>query len=305
MAWRLHLANQAIQQLHLMNGNPPLVAVWSRRDRVAFYHLESGVMLGEKVLEFPQTDDRQADEWRSWLSSLCAPNGTFLPVVHTPQTTIYTSEDGRMRLYHADDALYLDTEGNEAPLEAEDDTEFSIVAFDRLMGLTAALDSAARLHIYQQTLHVGTFDVGLTNQVDLRPMVAIARGGSSIFASDGQRIVQVDSTGKVVNQRTPHFLIRQMVCSPNGRYLVLCDLDTGVIRVYSSKDLALTHQRFAIDLVASATQVQLLADMPPAFVAASALAVNDAGIIGFAMAGIMCITELSHLDQLPQPQITG
>jgi len=79
-------------------------------------------------------------------------------------------------------------------------------------------------------------------------------------------------------------------------------METNVIRAYSGSDLTPTHQRHAIDLLADATQIQLLADLPPAQVAVSALTVTSKGVIAFALAGVICISDMSHMTALPRPQ---
>lgn len=301
MAWRLHLANQAIHHLDLIDGDPPIVAVWLRQDRVAFYHLETGVVVGEQTLEFPLDENRQSPVWRAWIAGLCAPNSARLPAIRTPGRTVYISEDGHLQLDFVGGAeLYLYTNGTEVKLDTNGAERLEAVALDRLMGLSAALDQAGQLYIYQQHLRVGIFDVGLSAQEEARPMVAIERGGNAIYATDGRQVIMTDSTGKIMNQMRTHFPIRQMACSPHGRYLAFSDVDVGVIRVYSGKDLTLTHQRFAVDLVAEATQVQLLADMPPASVAAGSLGINAAGVLAFAMSGVVCVSELSHMDEVPR-----
>ncbi|WP_347259140.1 hypothetical protein, partial [Methylocaldum sp.] len=58
-------------------------------------------------------------------------------------------------------------------------------------------------------------------------------------------------------------------------------------------DLTPIRQRFAIELVAEAFQVQLLADMPPVQAALSALALADDGLLAFAMSGVICLTDIS------------
>jgi hypothetical protein len=303
MAWRLHLTNRAIQRLDIIEGEPTLLAVWSRRDRIAYYDLDSGIYRGEQVFEIPEVDDRQGERWQSFVSGLKAPNGGYLPAVNTGAVTVHTTDDGRMRLYDAGAAgLYLEDDGKEARLDTGDAIRRA-VALDRFLGLSAALDQEGWLHVFQQQIKVGAFDLGLTLREELMPVVAIARGGGAIFVTDGQAVVLTDSGGQVRKRLETHYLIRQMTCSPDGGYLVTGDMDTGVVRVYHGADLALSHQRFAIDLVAEATQVQLLADMPPPSVALSTLTVADGGTLAFSMAGVICVTDLTFMDELPRPQV--
>ncbi len=301
MTWRLHLTNQAIQYIDIVQN---VVASWSRRSRVVFHSLETGTALPELILQTPDdSTDRQGEAWQEFMATLVAPNGTALPVIHLRDMTIYLTEDGRMRLYHTGDAdLWLESDGSETQLDKGDATAFVTLALDRFLGLCAALDRQGKLHIYQQHIAVGTFDLGLKLQGEMRPAVAISHGGGSVYVSDGQRVVLTDSSGVRRRELSTHYAIRLMACSPDGRFLATCDLETGVVRVYTGADLALSYQRFAIDLVAEATQVQLLADMPPHSVAPSAMSIDNAGTLAFSMGGVICVTDLSHMDKLPRPQ---
>lgn len=303
MAWRLHLTNRAIHALDIIDGEPSLLAAWSRRDRVDFYNLETGLAVGEKVFTFADVHDRENDSWQNFLHELKAPNGEYLPVIHAPGVTIYTTDDGRMHLYHmGGHELYLENDGQETQLPAEDSVTFIDLGLDRFLALIVALDANCKLHVYQQHIAVGTFDLDLPVIRELRPTVAISRGGGSIFATNGRQIVLTDSSGGVRKRIDTHYDIRRMTCSPDGAYLVTCDMDTGVIRVYDGRSLTLSYQRFAVDLMAEATQVQLLADLPPEQVAPSWLAINDEGVVAFAMSGVLCVSDLTHMNELPRPQ---
>jgi hypothetical protein len=155
------------------------------------------------------------------------------------------------------------------------------------------------LHLYQQNVRIGAFDIGLQLQNDLQPNLAIARGSAALYTSDGQQLVMTDVNGEVLMRIDPHHLLGEIACSPDGRWVATSDLETGVIRVYDGATLLPLYQRFAIDLLANATQLQLLADMPPAQVAASALTIGDDGALAFALSGVICVTEVEALDRLP------
>jgi hypothetical protein len=187
-------------------------------------------------------------------------------------------------------------------MKTENIRQIVALSLDRFLGLSAALDQDGKLHVFQQHIHVGAFDVGLEPSAYIPPHVAITRGGSAIYVSDGQCIIRTDSSGVVHKRLDTYYNIRQMACSPDGRYVMVNDTDNGVIRVYDGEDLTLTHQRFAIDLVAQATQVQLLADLPPTFVAPTTLTCDDSGLVAFSMAGVICVSHISFMDELPRPQ---
>jgi len=302
MSWRVHLTNQAIRSLDILTGKPPLLAAWTHRERVAFFDLETGAPVEERVFKASRAGERQGDHWHEFVASLVAPNNVYLPTVRTPQATIYATNDGQMRLYHVGDCdLFLEIEGKEIRLESNGASEFHAVGFDRFLGLVAALDSDGKLHVFQQHIPVGVFDLGLSLHPELPPTLAISHGGGAIFASDGQQIVLTDPAGRVRKQLDVHYFVGRIACSPNGKLLVTSDLDTGVLRVYNG-DLAASHQRHAYDLLSHATQLQLLADLPPAAMAVTALAADNDGMLAFAMAGVICVTDLEHMDALPRPQ---
>ena len=154
MSWRLHLTNQAIQALEILDGDTLILAAWSRRDRVAYYDLSTGTPLGEVSFEVPTVENRQDEKWHVFLASLTAPNGATLPLIRTPTLDIYTTDDGRMRLYYAGGTeLSLESDGTETKLTVEDAERFLTLGLDRFLGLSAAIDESGKLHIYQQ--HIG------------------------------------------------------------------------------------------------------------------------------------------------------
>lgn len=304
MAWRIHLTNQAINHLHILPSKPATLAVWTRNDQVHFYDLETGTLLSQRQFQLPLGSDRQSDTWRQFLSQLSGPDaGSYLPYVRTPGLEIYSTDDGKQHLYRNGYDVVLDTGEGEISLDMGTAQAFTALDFDRALGTVAALDEEARLHIYQQDIRVGMFEVGLRADDEyFRPLVAIPRGGGNIFVSDGHRIVLTDSGGSVLKRFEAHYDIGRMACSPAGGMLVTSDVQAGVLRLYKGDTLTPTHQRFAIDLIADATQVQLLADLPPTSVGISALTAHARGVMAFAMAGVVCVTDNSFMDELPRPQ---
>lgn len=303
MAWWLHLANQAIQSVAIVPGEPPLLAVWPQADQVTYYDMERGSVVEQATITLSENHDRSGPAWSAALEDLKAPNGAVLPHARLGRLTLHLTDDGRLRLLHyTDGRLALESDGVETPLALPRDAQTLTVALDRFLGLVAALDRGGKLHIFQQHIHVGGFDLGLALQPDLPGHIAIANGGSLLYVSDGQQIVLTDSSGKVIRRLKTHYDIRHLCCSPNGRTLITNDVDAGVVRAYNGPMLQLTRQRFAIDLIADATQVQLIADPPPVFVAPGGLSCDDNDNLAFSMAGVVCLTDLSFLDELPRPQ---
>lgn len=301
-AWRLHLSNQAIQRVDILAGNPPLLAAWTGRERAAFFDLETGAPADEIMTKIAAGETRQSAKWLEFVSRLKAPNGATLPVVRAGSTTIYTTEDGRMRLYEVSgEELFLETDGKEVKLETGD-ADFLAVGFDRFLGLVAALDEQYRLAIYQQHIRVGLFDTGLKVDDDSQPGVAVSNGGSAIFVTNGQEVALMDSGGKIRRRLSVHYPIGRITCSPSGKLLLTTDAETGVIRAYSGADFTPTHQRYAMDLLQDAAQIQLIADLPPASASVGALAVDNQGVLAFAISGVVCVTAVEAMVALPRPQ---
>jgi hypothetical protein len=300
MAWRVHLTNQAIQRLDILPGKPVLLAAWTQRDRATYFDLENGVELGEHQ---HKAVSRQSDKWPEFAATLMAPNGAHLPVVRTAQATIFTTEDGRMRLFWMGGTnLSLEVEGKDLPLEIKGAADFITLSFDRVMGVIGALDEKGKLHLYQQHIRVGAFDLKLKSDEDYPPVLAMGDGGAAVFAAAGREIILTDAGGRVKKRIGVHYPIGRMVCSPDGKLLATCDVETGVIRVYDGSDLTPTHQRHAIELMHNATQIQLIADFPPASAAPNALVINNQGSLAFSISGVICTTALKRLDALPRPQ---
>jgi hypothetical protein len=300
MAWRVHLTNQAIQNLHILPGKQTLLAAWTQRDRATYFDLETGIELGEHQ---HKAVSRQSDKWAEFIATLVAPNGAYLPLVRTAQATLFTTNDGKLRLYWmTGDELLLEIDGKEVKLELKAKANLIALGLDRMMGAIAALDAKGKLHIFQQHISVGSFDLKLNMDEDSQASLAIANGGSAIFVSDGREIVLTDTSGKIKKRQSVHYYIGRMVCSPDGKRLMISDPETGVIRVYTGDELQPTHQRHALDLLQDAAQLQLIADLPPFSAAPGALAIDDKGNIAFNISGVICATTLKQLDALPRPQ---
>jgi hypothetical protein len=300
MAWRVHLTNQAIQHLDILPSKPTLLIAWTQRDRATYFELESGIELGEHT---HKAVSRQSDKWGEFAASLVAPNGAYLPYIRTAQATIYTTEDGRMRLFHSGDTdLTLEVEGQNLPLEVKGANRFRALAFDRFLGVLTALDEKGRLHLYQQHIRAGAFDLKMKPDSEFVPGLAISEGGAAIFVSNGQEIVLTDTSGQVKKRQSVHYFIGRIACSPDGKLLVASDSETGVIRVYEGADLTPSYQRHAIDLLHKADQLQLIADFPPANAAPGTLVIGSNGALAFTISGVVCATSLKQMDALPRPQ---
>src|SRR5687768_15939011 len=99
MPWRVDLTNHAIQQCAILPGSPAMVAAWTRRNRIHYFELESGASCGDAALPDAPAAKHSSESWQLYLASLTAPEGrTILPLVRTPDTAIYATEDGKLRL---------------------------------------------------------------------------------------------------------------------------------------------------------------------------------------------------------------
>lgn len=302
MAWRIHLTNQAIRDLNILPSKPPTLAVWTHWQQVHYYDLNNGTFLEDRRFPSPPAQPHHSDAWQAYLATLKGPkDAQYLPLIRTPQTEIHTTDDGKLRLYRQrESVLMMETNGEEEALDVQNAQQFLSVDLDRALGMVVALDEECHLHIYQQNIRLGRFDLGLVANPDLRPSVAVSRGGGSIFATDGKRLVVTNLSGKVLKQQEMHYYIGRMACSPGGSMVITGDMESGVLRVYHGETLALTHQKFAIDLVAASTQVQLMADLPPMGTAVSALTGYVRGSFAFAMSGVVCVTNIEHMDRIPR-----
>jgi hypothetical protein len=286
MTWRIHLTNQAIQHLYIMPGKPPVLAVWVRKRHVYFYDLPHGTRLDERTLPRPPRAPRSSEAWQAYLDTLKPPDEThYLPHVPLGSMDIYSTDDGKLRLYRTSKGLHLAIDHTEDRLPIIDARRFVALDIDRALGTIVALDETGRLHIYRQNLRIGAFDIGLNSDRMLRPAVVVVEG-----------------SGHVQHTLDVHYDIGRMTCSPGGGMVLTADRQSGVLRAYQGDSLILTHQKFAIDLVADATQKQLMADLPPMGTAISAMTAYSRGRLVFAMSGVVCATDVTRMDEVPRPK---
>ncbi len=303
MGWQLHLSTQPVSAVQFVAGDSPLVAVWDSKHNVHFYNQYDATPYGEQKFSEKHVPADLADEfWQEFAASLRAPNGEPLPSVFMAGLNLYQSLDGRMRLYHFQDGgLVLDLDGRYVDFAQDGESRILLAGLDRILGLIGAVDEEGMLHIYQQHVSVGAYESGLTLGMDARLNLMMPDGLARILVSDGDRVLIIDSAGRVVHELMAHYAFGPVSISPNGQYIALGDIDDNVVRIYDSA-LRPTHQKHAIDLVASSRQVQLLASLPGRKSGLSALDITDKGVIAFALGGVICVTDIKNLDVLPQPR---
>ncbi len=301
MAWRIHLANQAIRYLQILPVKPPVLAAWTRPNHVEFFDLESGAILGENTLLLPPHGEPSTTQWQDYMQGLVGFGNSYLPALHFADRSLFLTDDGKIRLYWDRGAgLVLDQGGVLNTLPVHNIPHFMAVDFDRQLGTVAAITVTGEVVLYQQDVHLGTWDVGLSPSSDRRVGITIARSGQAVFATDGRVLVSLNQNGYVKKHFEAHYDIGLIACSPNGQVVLTTDNESGVIRLYRGDDLLLTHQKFAIDLVAHAQQLQLLAEMPPLMTGVTSVALYGGGVVTFAMAGVICVTHSDQMDALPR-----
>lgn len=303
MAWRIHLSDNVVYRLELVSGSPDILCVWQADGKAAFFERTSGASMGTMTVELP-LEDRDTEAWDNIIATLNAPNGQPLPVVRTRKFTMHTTNDRAYRLYDDGHGLSLAMNNKTVSLGSVD-VLFTSVAMDRVSGVIAAMDEQGMLYLYQRQIALGAFDIGLNPNPGILPDLVIADRGAAIFASDGSSVVRVNGMGTLQKTLILPYTVGKIACSRDGRYLAATDPETGVIRIYDGQSFTFTHQKFALDLYASARQIQLLADTPTPHIAVSALHISSSGDLFFALDGIIVSTHIDAMLQMPRPAQTG
>jgi len=300
-AWRLYLTDQPVRRLDLLTGKPAVLAAWTGARRVSFFDVKNGARLGERVYDALLPAEREGETWQEFLRPFKAPNDSALPLLQLDGATLYNSADGQMQVIHDENGdLFLVSAGKAVRLHKEAEATFDVVAFDRTSGLIAVLDRAGRLHLYEQHTRLAIVETGLAGADEWRPALAVAQGGASIIASNGETVVITDGSGRLRQRLDLHYRRSALASSPDGQKLALADAEVGVIRVYDTSSLTATHQRFAADLLADARRVQLIGGTVSLSSSVHSLAINNRGTLAFAISGVICVTSVSRMGVLPR-----
>ena len=300
MPWRVHLSNRALHRLDILKApKSSLLAAWSQPDRVTYFDLESGAAMGEQDLKIIDSDVRHHGQWQALMPQLVAPNGAYPPVLASDSWTIYTTRNGQRRFYYSGDEAYLVTGTDESKLEIE---SIAAVSLDRASGLLALLDATGQLCLYEPGKSSHQFDIGLSSKPDVRSRLAVMGGGQAIVVACDHLLVKVDRQGSLLKRVELPYSIGRFASSPDGQMLACGDRDANVICIYEGERFQPMFQRHAIDLMASATQLQLIADLPPSRVAMNSLVIDNVGNLAFALAGVICVTAVAQMRTLPRPQ---
>jgi WD40 repeat protein len=302
-SWWVHLANHSVRGLALVqNDTASVLMAWIRHDTIALFDLHTGASQGTLTIE-----KKTGQTWGQFLSDLALNNPIIPPIIQHDQETLFISADQKSHLHqsHFQQLRFFDGELAREIFARSADQLIHKVAFEPIEKITALLDTNGYLHIFRRDQFVRKTPVTISQDLGITPpQIAMTQGGDVIYISDGNSILRLDALTQKQTRLHVDFSIRQMTCSPDGRYLVVNDSDHGVIRVYTGDTLTPSYQRFAIDLVAQSKQVQLLADLPPVFVAPTTLACNNAGTVAFSMAGVICVSHITFMDNLPRARQT-
>jgi WD40 repeat protein len=298
-SWWVHLANHSVRGLALVQGqSPAMLAAWIRPDTIELFDLSTGTSQGTVTI-----NKAPHQSWGDFLSNLSLNGQVIPPIIHHEHETLFISADQKVYLHQTQShqLRFYDGDYSRGLFSRSDDQLIQQVAFEPVEKITALLDTDANLHIFRRDQLVQKTPITISKELGITPPhIALTQGGDMIYISDGQSILRLDAQTQEQKRLPVDFSIRQMACSPDGRYVVVNDSDHGVIRVYTGDTLTPSYQRFAIDLVAQSKQVQLLADLPPVFVAPTTLACNNAGTVAFSMAGVICVSHITFMDNLPR-----
>jgi hypothetical protein len=334
MAWRAQLSDRPIRALAILSTKPGILAAWTQSDRLIFLDLSSGVKVSDRTLIPPasppsapltpppplipvtpptaEKSDRSTMDFdlpptssgMSWVAQMKAPNGDFLPMIRVQGTAVYPALDGSFWVRGIEQVgWFFETETESRRLEMDAGTQIAAFAFDRKEGVSAALDSQGRLHLHRRAARIGTFDTPLQIKDDLQPAAAIPEHGSWCFLTDGTRIAIFDLAGNLQKTIELHFSLGAFSVSPDGKTIVVGDLDAGVLRVYGERNWTPTSQRFAVDVLAEAKRAQLMGIGTTTGAALGPIAVGAKGVLAFAIAGTVCVTTVARLKPPAPPKI--
>ena len=299
MGWWLDIADDPPYAVQWLEGDPELIAVWGTLHEVRFYAQTNGAEYGRLAVTPSVTPNDMG--WREFLDTLRAPNGAYLPVVEAANLVIYTSHDGRLRVYQeGDKSLILDLDGHLAVLDRSGHAAFVTVGLDRELGTLGAVDADKRLHIYQQHVYVGAFPVKMHGDPSDWNVLLPDWSDTVLVATIGN-VQRFDMAGQLVGSLELPAAIRSAAVSPDGRWIVTADRDQPVLRVYES-ELHLICQENAWTLWSDTPQVQLLAAAPFMDAQPGSLAVGRDGTLVFSLGGGLCVTHMDRLTPIPQPR---
>ncbi len=293
--WRLHLTNSAVIQLDIVHGKQAILVAWANDGSASYYGLETGSALGKARFVLPKTTDYADEQWAAFLPTLKGTKSAPLPRIRADAGQVWTADSGLSAVIYTGGATLTHLMAGGVSKTYGYDIAPAVLAVDPQTYTAAALDFKGALLIAKPNGGVKTVKLGLEPQVELPLSVKIARGAERIAVSDGIHLMVTDGAGKRLALRELSYACSLIALSQDGARVLTYDSDSGVLRSYEAENLTMTHQRFVSDLMTTARQVQLMADLPPVRAALSALTCDGEGHIAFAVTGQVCGAILDHL----------
>jgi len=306
MGWRLHLSNQAIGPLAILAHSEPILLAFIHSDRLCMFDLSSGTALHEGEWALPVAPPPPINlRWLEYFNGLRDVDGRFLARVTARRgLDVCQTEDGLWRLLvNGAGALSWRLGADPQVIRLAQQARWILVDFQPREGLWCVLDEQGRRHLYRrdQALNISAAS---PLRVESGVLALALADDGRCFACDGRLLVVWNAQGQA-EQHPLAFTANRLAISHDGARLALADQENGVLRLYRTLDGTQTHQKTAIDLMARATQLQLLADLPPSRSAISGLALSssaDQGWLAFSMVGVVAVVAFNELDSVGEDE---
>ncbi len=295
--WAVELAPHPLFAVDLVAAGDSVIAAWiTERDAMVFN--TNGAFLGPVAVP-PFAGQPGGAGWTTLLEGLHVLAGVYLPVATLPHGTLHVSADGRLQAWYGTDDRLVLVDDTAIELEREGNAPLVAVGLDRELGTLVALDQAAHVHVYQQSIYVGAFPLAL--ELGGHVQLLVPDGASHFFLVEPLSVHVISLNGDVLASATGLPAAAAAACDPSGRVLVRAGRDRPWLRVYDDRLTELgggeVAQLVAGLHVASGRLPAPLADTP-----AHALALAADGSLAVAVAGWLCLTWLDVLDAWPRPR---
>ncbi len=304
MAWRLHFADRVVHAIHLLPGDPGLVAIFSGPQTVHFFDKLTGAAHGAmQYTPLSVSDEPGSPAWREFIAHLRAPGGVVFPDIDAGIGIVHSSHDGHVHLVHLRNGrLMLDIEGRVAPLgHPEDGATFVAAALDRELGTVAALDDRSSLHFFQQYISMGQYALSHDSEGEPR-LVLLPDAADRVWVIEARHVQVIDLAGRPLARAAAPESSGQAACSPDGQFLVLVEAGLERITVFDD-DLVPLRRANMLDLLENAMPVQLLEQAGWVADSDVLIATDEQGFVAFSWGGWLCVTTLDEFAPLPRPRL--
>lgn len=299
LGWRLWVAHGPLHGVAMIPGARLLVILWDTPRRAYAFDAHRAEFLADLKIPAVPPGMPPSDAWGAFLRALRGPGRTWLPHVRAGMWGVHTSHDGRFRLLHyGEHDLITQIEGEFTRLPRDGEASLRAAALDRDLGTIAALDTQARLHVFQQVVYVGAFPLAVENGPAL---LSLADAAGSILVGSGAALRLVDLAGRVLAQaRLPAPVVACSI-APNGAWIAA--VTASGLHIYDAGLLPVRHAALPELLNRLDPFDAPSADAEPEGAGMSrAVAVASDGTLAFAVGGVVGVTYLDALEALPQPQ---